>query len=95
MKNSYVYILTSNNNYTLYIGITSDLAKRVYQHKNKLVDGFTKKYNVTKLVYYEVSESIISAIEREKELKGKVRKFKLALINDFNSNWNDLYESIL
>ena len=86
MKQGYIYILTSNTNTTLYVGVTSNLSQRIYQHKNKLVDGFSKKYNLNKLVYYEVSESIIGAIEREKQIKGKSRKYKLDLITEFNSD---------
>jgi putative endonuclease len=95
MKQGYIYILTSNTNTILYVGVTSNLPQRIYQHKNKFVEGFTKKYNINKLVYYEVSESIIVAIEREKQIKGKDRKYKLELINGFNPDWKDLYETIL
>ena len=95
MKYSYVYILFSKRNGTLYIGVTSDLVKRVYQHKNKLADGFTKKYNVDKLGYYEVFEDITKAIEREKKLKNSPRKKKLDLIEINNPEWNDLYYEII
>ena len=95
MKYSYVYILFSKRNGTLYIGVTSDLAKRVYQHKNKLADGFTKKYNVDKLGYYEVFEDITKAIEREKKLKNSPRRKKLDLIEINNPEWNDLYYEII
>ena len=96
MKDSgYVYILTNYNNTTLYIGVTSNLVKRIYEHKNKVIEGFTNKYNLNKLVYYEESSSIISAIEREKFLKGKSRKYKNDLINSFNPEWKDLYKKIL
>ena len=95
MKYSYVYILFSKRNGTLYIGVTSDLVKRVYQHKNKLADGFTKKYNVDKLGYYEVFEDITKAIEREKKLKNSPRKKKLDLIEINNPDWNDLYYEII
>ena len=95
MKYSYVYILFSKRNGTLYIGVTSDLAKRVYQHKNKLADGFTKKYNVDKLGYYEVFEDITKAIEREKKLKNSPRKKKLDLIEINSPDWNDLYYEII
>ncbi|GAB6182738.1 GIY-YIG nuclease family protein [Thermodesulfovibrio hydrogeniphilus] len=94
-KKGYVYILTNKTNRVLYTGVTSDLVKRVYEHKNKLVDGFTKKYNVTKLVYYEIHESIESAIEREKQIKGGSRRKKVELVESMNPEWKDLYESIL
>lgn len=94
-KQYYVYILFSKKNGTLYIGVTSDLVKRVWQHKNKLVKGFTQKYNVDKLGYYEVSNDINSAIAREKQLKGGSRKAKLDLIEINNPNWNDLYYEII
>ena len=94
-KRGYVYILTNKYNNVFYVGVTSNLPKRVYEHKNKLVDGFTKKYNIDKLVYYIVSESIESAIAHEKYLKGKSRQFKMNLIEGFNPQWNDLYDSIL
>jgi putative endonuclease len=95
LKKGYVYIVTNSTNKVLYIGVTSNLAKRVYEHKNSLVDGFTKKYNCKKLVYYEVLDSIEDAIRREKYLKGKKRQFKIELINGFNSEWNDLYENVI
>ena len=94
-KKGYVYILFNKKNGTLYTGVTSNLAVRVYEHKEKIVEGFTKKYDVDKLGYYEVFESIVSAIEREKQIKGGSRKRKLELINTFNPEWNDLYNSIL
>lgn len=78
--NAYVYILFNKRNGTLYVGVTSDLVKRVYEHKNKLVAGFTKKYNVDKLGYYEICDDIISAIEREKQLKAGNRANKINLI---------------
>ncbi len=74
----------------MYIGVTNDLHKRVYQHKNKLTDGFTKKYNVNKLVYYEATEDIRSAIAREKQLKGWIRKKKNNLVTTINPEWKDL-----
>ena len=94
-KQGYVYILTNVVNTVLYIGVTSNLTKRIYEHKNKLVDGFSKNYNLNKLVYYEVSDSILSAIQREKYLKGKKRQYKIDLIESKNPEWQDLYESIL
>ena len=95
MKQAYVYIITNKYNNVLYTGVTTDLVKRIYEHKNKIVDSFSKKYNLDKLVYYEIIEDISSAIEREKFLKGKTRKYKLDLINKFNINWNDLYQDII
>ena len=94
-KNYYIYILTNKENGTLYTGITNNLIRRIYEHKNKLVDGFTKKYSLDKLVYYEVCESVENAILREKQIKGGSRKKKLELINKFNKKWNDLYETII
>ena len=91
----YIYILSNKTDSTLYVGVTNDLVRRIYEHKNKLADGFTKKYNLNKLVYYEVTPTIETAIKREKYLKGKTRAFKVDLINSFNPEWKDLYESIL
>ena len=90
----YVYILTNKINTVLYTGVTSNLAKRVYEHKQKLGCGFTTRYNVNKLVYYEVFDDIENAIEREKRIKGGSRKRKLDLINDMNEKWKDLYEDL-
>jgi len=95
MKTYYVYILASKRNGTLYIGVTSDLKKRVYQHKNGLVDGFTKKYDVHQLVYYEETSHIDSAITREKQLKKWNRAWKIHLIEKQNPNWDDLYDQII
>ena len=89
MKNSFVCIL-SNNSRTLYIGVTNNLERRIYEHKNKSIDGFTRKYNLTKLVYYEVFGEITLAIAREKQLKGWLRKKKIELIESTNSGWDDL-----
>ena len=94
-KQGYIYIMTNKYNSVLYIGVTSNLPKRIWEHKNKVVDGFTKDYNLTKLVYYELFELITNAIEREKYLKGKARKYKQELIKKFNPEWKDLYEQIL
>lgn len=91
MKQYYVYVLCSKRNGTLYIGVTSDLIKRIYEHKNNLVDGFTKKYSVHTLVYYETTDNIESAIKREKKLKSWKRKWKLDLIEKMNPEWKDLY----
>ena len=94
-KNFCVYILASKKNGTLYVGVTSDLIKRVWEHKEGLVAGFTKKYDVKKLVYYEQHSNAESAIHREKRLKEWKRQWKLDLIEKYNPSWNDLYESIL
>jgi len=94
-KNYYIYIMTNFENGTLYTGITNDLVRRVFEHREKLVEGFTKKYDLNKLVYYEVYESPEQAILREKQIKGGSRKKKLNLINNFNKDWKDLYESII
>lgn len=94
-KSYYIYILTNFENGTLYTGVTNDLVKRIYEHKNKLVEGFSKKYDLTKLVYYEIFDSIEDAIVREKQIKGGSRKKKLQLINNFNKEWKDLYDSII
>ena len=94
MKNGYIYILTNKKNGTLYIGVTSDLAKRIWEHKNKFVDGFTKRYNLDKLVYYEKLDCIKNAIESEKQLKAGNMQKKFDLINSINSEWNDLYKNI-
>ena len=91
----YVYIMASKRNGTLYIGVTNDLIRRVYEHKNNLVEGFTDRYRVHKLVYWEQSENIDSAIEREKQFKHWKRQWKLALIEEHNANWEDLYEQLL
>lgn len=90
----YVYIITNKNNTVLYAGVTSDLKRRVYEHKGKLVDGFTKKYNLNKLVYYEVLEDIHTAISREKQIKAGSRQKKIDLINGLNKKWTDLYEDL-
>ncbi len=94
MKDFYVYILCSKRNGTLYTGVTSDLIKRVYEHKNDLVEGFTRKYYIHRLVWYEIHESCESAFEREKQIKKWKRAWKLKLIEKDNPSWNDLYESI-
>ena len=94
-KNSYVYILCSKRNGTLYIGVTSDLIKRIWQHKNKVVEGFTKKYNVDKLCYFEIFSDITTAINREKELKKLRRQEKLDLIEIHNPEWIDLYYELI
>ncbi len=87
----YVYIMT-NRSKTLYTGVTNDLMRRVYEHKNKMVEGFTKKYNITELVYFEVTGDVQAAIEREKQIKGWLRSKKIALIESTNPAWKDLSE---
>lgn len=89
-----IYIMTNKRNGTLYTGVTSDLIKRVYEHKHAQIASFTKRYNCAQLVYYEQCEDMISAIAREKQLKAGSRKKKLALIESMNPEWLDLYASI-
>ena len=93
-KQGYVYILTNKNNTVLYTGVTSALVKRIYEHKSKFVKGFTRKYNVVKLVYYEVFADIVTAIGREKQIKAGSRKKKLDLIRSMNPEFKDLYEQL-
>lgn len=90
----YVYILASKRNGTLYTGVTNNLIARVNQHKTNLIDGFTKKYGIHQLVYFEESESIIDAITREKQIKRWRREKKIKLIQSINPEWRDLYEEI-
>ncbi len=91
---SYIYILTNKNNTVLYTGVTSDLEKRIIEHINKTFKGFTQKYNVDKLVYFEEYGDIRDAIAREKQIKAGSRKKKEDLINSINPEWNDLFEDI-
>ncbi|MED7788952.1 GIY-YIG nuclease family protein [Francisella sp. 19X1-34] len=91
----YTYIMTNKLYGTLYIGVTSNLVKRVFEHKNGLVDGFTKKYSIKYLVYFESFEDVKAAIHREKRLKTWLRKWKIDLINSVNPHWHDLYEEII
>ena len=90
-----VYVLASKRNGTLYVGVTSDLIKRVYEHKHGLADGFTKKYKIHRLVYFEMHEDMNAAITREKQIKKWNRAWKLELIEKNNPAWKDLYESIV
>ena len=90
MNSYYVYILTNWNDQVMYIGVTNDLERRLYEHKNHLVDGFTKKYHVDKLVYYEMTGDVRAAIAREKQLKGWTRAKKNALVRTLNPDWLDL-----
>ena len=94
-KQFYVYILASKRNGTLYTGVTSNLIQRVWQHKHSVIQGFTRKYNVKTLVYYEIHENAESALTKEKKIKRWRRAWKLDLIEDSNPEWRDLYEDIL
>ena len=89
MRQYYVYIMT-NRSKTLYTGVTNDIERRMYEHKQKLVDGFTKRYNLTMLVYYEITDDVRSAIRREKQIKGWLRSKKITLIESMNPLWRDL-----
>lgn len=94
-KQYYIYIITNKSNTTLYTGVTGKpLKQRIWEHQQKLVAGFTKKYNVNKLVYYEVFDDPYSAISREKQIKGGSRKKKIALIENKNPNWKNLYDQL-
>jgi|SRR3989344_1663667 len=94
-RNSYVYILTNYTNTTLYTGSTGiELKQRVWQHKNKLVEGFTKRYNINKLVYYEVFEDLEAALNREAQIKSGSRADKIKLIESINPTWRDLYDDL-
>ena len=95
MKQPAVYIMASRRNGTLYIGVTSDLLKRVYEHRNDLVEGFTRKYGIHSLVWYELHGAMVSAIDREKAIKEWPRKWKLQLIEETNPRWRDLYSDII
>lgn len=94
MKQYFVYILTNYTNEVLYTGITNDLIRRIYEHKNKLVSGFTEKYNVNKLVYFEIFEDPLNAIKKEKFIKNLLRRKKFDLIKNTNPTFTDLYESL-
>ena len=90
----YLYIMTNKRNTVLYTGVTNNIKKRIYEHKAKLVDGFTKKYNINKLVYYEIYDDAYNAISREKQIKSGSRQKKINLINNINSSWKDLYHEL-
>jgi putative endonuclease len=94
MGQYFVYMLASKKNGTIYIGVTNNLLKRVFEHKNNLVAGFTQKYNVHSLVYYEVYQNIFDAITREKRMKKWKRQWKIRLIEESNPNWEDLYDNL-
>lgn len=93
-KKYYAYIITNKGNRVLYTGVTSNLGKRTHEHKEKLVPGFTKRYNLTKLVYYEIFDDIRSAISRKKQLKAGSKQKKIDLINSMNSEWKDLWPEL-
>jgi putative endonuclease len=93
-KQGYIYIMSNKQNGTLYVGVTSDIAKRVFEHKNHLAESFTAKYHLNNLVYYEIFDDINNAILREKQIKKWHRAWKLKLINAFNPEWKDLYDDI-
>ncbi|MEW6054230.1 MAG: GIY-YIG nuclease family protein [Nitrospirota bacterium] len=90
----YVYIMSNKNNSVLYTGMTNNLKKRVFEHREKVIKGFTRNYNVTKLVYYEVFMDSLNAIQREKQIKGGSRKKKFELVNSVNPGWKDLYDEL-
>lgn len=94
MKTYYVYITTNKKEGTLYIGVTSNILKRVYEHKNGLTEGFTKRYNLDKLVYFEQTNSVETAIKREKQLKSWKRDWKIELIQKNNNSWEDLWKNL-
>src|SRR5437764_14833145 len=93
-KKYYVYVMTNEENYVLYTGVTNDLKRRAYEHRNGLVEGFTKQYRVHKLVYYEIFSSITMAIDREKQIKAGSRKKKQELVNEFNPERRDLFNDV-
>ena len=90
----YIYIMSNDSNTVLYTGVTNDLKRRIYEHKEKLIEGFTKKYNITKLVYYEIFKDVENAILREKQIKGGSRAKKIDLVNSMNVKWMDLYDDL-
>ena len=93
-EQAYIYFMSNRYNKVLYVGITSNLIKKAWEHKNKVVDGFTKRYNLNKLVYYEIYDDIETAINREKQIKSWPRKRKIELIHSLNPHWDDLYEKL-
>ena len=95
MNNYYVYIVSNKKNGTLYIGVTNNLMRRIYEHKNGIIEGFTKKYNLNKLIYFDQTNDINSAILREKRLKKWNRTWKIQLIETLNPEWKDLSESFI
>jgi putative endonuclease len=95
MKKYYVYLMASKKNGSLYIGVTNNLVRRIYEHKNDLIGSFTKKYRIHKLVYYEVHDDVYQAITREKRMKKWKRQWKINLIEKFNPDWRDLYHDLI
>ena len=95
MRNYYIYLISNSSNRVLYIGMTNDLIRRVFEHREHQVEGFTKKYKVWKLVYFEQTGDVEEAIRREKQLKGWRREKKNNLVNSFNPSWSDLYPSLI
>ncbi|MDP2951902.1 MAG: GIY-YIG nuclease family protein [Chloroflexota bacterium] len=93
-KQYYIYVMTNHRNTVFYTGVTNDLQRRVYEHRNKLVEGFTRRYNLTRLVYYESCGSIESAILREKQIKAGSRQDKVTLVESSNRDWHDLYDQL-
>ena len=93
-KQYYLYVMTNIRNTVLYVGVTNDLIRRVYEHKAKLVDGFTRRYNIVKLAYYEVFEDAENAIQREKQIKAGSRQKKVQLIDSTDREWHDLYDEL-
>jgi putative endonuclease len=93
-KQYYIYIMTNSGNTVLYTGVTNDLRRRVYEHKEKLASGFTTRYNISRLVYYEVFEDVENAIWREKQIKAGSRQKKIGLIESMNAEWRDLYDEL-
>ncbi|HOH38202.1 MAG TPA: GIY-YIG nuclease family protein [Spirochaetota bacterium] len=91
----YIYMIANRNNNVLYIGVTNNLKRRVFEHREKLVEGFSSKYNCCKLVWYEQTNNIESAIQKEKQMKKWKREYKSNIINEMNPQWNDLFEDIL
>jgi len=93
-KQYFIYIMTNKVNSVLYTGVTNDLKRRVHEHKNKVAEGFTNKFNIDKLVFYEIYNDVNDAISREKQIKGGSRAKKIKLIEEMNNKWNDLYDQI-
>ena len=95
VENHYVYIMSNKYNTVLYVGVTNDLKRRIYEHRGKLIEGFTKRYNLIKLLYYEIYQDSYTAISREKQIQGGSRQDKIDLIEKTNKSWKDLYPAIL